>query len=124
MLKKLLLGAAVFVVTACGSDSSPPAYTSNSSIYCNESETPNPSATVIASCLDSNDLPISGGCMGGASDDVSLVTSGPYEWDTYGGGARHGWQCRWAANGRSGVADGTAVVVEDAAAYICCATVP
>ena len=121
MLKHFLLGSVVaLALAACGgSDNPDPRDSLRDRLYCNQSNRPNTTANVIVYCLDTNDLPLSGGCEANVSNvenqHVALAESGPL-----GPGGLSGWRCMWAANGQSGVADGTPVVLDDATAFVCC----
>jgi hypothetical protein len=123
-MKELLLGSvAALALAACGgSEDAVPGYTSTSQVYCNDT-TGRSGTTVVAGCLDENDLPVAGGCRVDGDEQVALASSRPVQWDSQGSDTAL-WECLWTANGQPGVADGTPVVVASGNAYICCVAVP
>lgn len=96
-------------------------YVDKAAVYCREAAPSCPQCQAVASCLDSNDLLVTGGCVDSttpSSTGFFLAESRPRN---VAGGGPSEWLCSWGKPTATPVVD---LVAAGAKASICCITVP
>jgi hypothetical protein len=94
-------------------------YVNRDDMYCNSSSTTTAGNAVFgsAACDATEDLPVSGGCIPGATSDLApLVLDYPESWNFAAGPAE--WHCQWRLT--ANVSESLIALMSSSKATICC----
>lgn len=96
-------------------------YVNKSAVYCREASPSCPECQAVASCLDSDDLLVTGGCVDSSTPGSTGFFSVENRPRNVAGGGPAEWLCSWGLPQGAPVVN---LVTAGAKATVCCITVP